>query len=77
MLPNHPSRIFQCRDGSFAITNDDELFFFNPKTEKFFSKEEFKSLKEVYTYLETKSSGDWIFAEKTMHKSQGQSAYAC
>lgn len=36
VLPNHPSRIFQCRDNSFAITNDEELFFLTPIQRSFF-----------------------------------------
>ncbi len=73
VLPNtDPIRIFVCRDRSFAITSGEELLFFNPETERLFTKKEFKHLKKVWDYVETKSEGDWIFAEKTLHKFQNE-----
>lgn len=73
VLPNkEQSRIFLCRDNSFALTTGEELVFFDPETGNLFIKEEFKFLTRVQAYFETKNSGDWIFAEKTFYKPHGQ-----
>lgn len=74
-LPSIRTRIFHCRDGSLAVSTADGLSFFNPATGKFSFQEEFKSLKDVKDYFETKNNGDWIFAEKSFHKPQGQSQW--
>ena len=72
---NAHTEIFQCRDHSLAISTTGGLIFFNPQTGKFFFREEFKSMKGVLAYYETKTMGDWIFAETTLHKPAGQNKW--
>ena len=69
---NAHTEIFYCRDHSLAISTTGGLIFFNPQTGKFFFREEFKLLKGVLAYYETKNMGDWVFAETTLHKPAGQ-----